>query len=317
MYHRHRRVVGPLFPFLGTGADDRDMTNTELHQHAVEVDTRIAETYRSWKTAQQKLSWSYTDVRHTAGQRQADYGRGAWNGTFTEAVARCEAQVIETPVTYRNREAGQALNKLTEAQAAADEWETAYYEAEQDYAGWTRFYLVVDGHIHSSLRCSTCYPTTEFGWLPQLSGLTETDAVAEYGAVLCSICYPSAPVEYVGGKSDGLTLAERAARKAERDAEKTARATAKAAKTLDTPQWVRHYTEAETPGRGDRIETVHAAKAWIKGCIDNVIIYDYNWNATEVADGTARLAAELRIKGIDIDTLIAKWTKAAHKAAAR
>ena len=73
------------------------------------------------------------------------------------------------------------------------------------------------------MHCSTCYVDTSFGWLPELSGLTETDAVKEYGAVLCSVCYPSAPVEYVGGKSDGLTVAERNARKAERVLKRTAR----------------------------------------------------------------------------------------------
>lgn len=44
--------------------------------------------------------------------------------------------------------------------------------------------------------------TTKVGWLPEVSGLTEAEAVAEYGAILCTICFPSAPVEWTRGKED-------------------------------------------------------------------------------------------------------------------
>lgn len=94
--------------------------------------------------------------------------------------------------------------------------------------GWSRFFLVtnVNGHIHSSMACSTCFPTTEFAWLPTLSGLTEADAVAEQGEILCSVCFPSAPVAWTNGVSKA-TQAERdakAAAKAEREAKKAAKA---------------------------------------------------------------------------------------------
>lgn len=63
---------------------------------------------------------------------------------------------------------------------------------------WSRFFLVnnTGGHIHSTMGCSTCHPTTEFSWLPSVSGLTERDAVAEFGAILCTICFPEAPVAW-------------------------------------------------------------------------------------------------------------------------
>ena len=73
--------------------------------------------------------------------------------------------------------------------------------AEADYDGWSRFFLVTNkgGHIHRSLICSTCRPTTRFGWLPELSGLSEADAVDEYGSILCSVCFPDAPVDWTNG----------------------------------------------------------------------------------------------------------------------
>lgn len=89
------------------------------------------------------------------------------------------------------------------AEAALDAALDEYYAAEARYTGWSRFFLVQNtgGHIHSSMNCSTCYPTTQFGWLVELAGLTEAEAVAEYGEILCSVCYPSAPVAWTTGEN--------------------------------------------------------------------------------------------------------------------
>jgi len=64
---------------------------------------------------------------------------------------------------------------------------------ENEYKGWARFYLVQ--HIHSNVHCSSFRPTTVIGWLPEVSGLTEVEAVEIYGKQLCTICFKSAPVE--------------------------------------------------------------------------------------------------------------------------
>lgn len=71
------------------------------------------------------------------------------------------------------------------------------------YGGWNRFFLVQ--HIHSSQSCSSFRPTTKIGWLPYVSGLTEAEAVAEHGATLCTICFPSAPTELTVAKVDPST----------------------------------------------------------------------------------------------------------------
>jgi hypothetical protein len=68
--------------------------------------------------------------------------------------------------------------------------------------GWTRFYTVRGGHIHSSMNCQTCHrdgKVTDMGWTPQLSGRTEAEAMAELGPqafALCTVCYPHAPLEW-------------------------------------------------------------------------------------------------------------------------
>lgn len=61
--------------------------------------------------------------------------------------------------------------------------------------GWTRAYLVPDGHIHKSTACHTLHPTTLISWLPEQSGLDEEKIVELAGMMACTVCYPSAPVE--------------------------------------------------------------------------------------------------------------------------
>tara|TARA_Y100000310_G_scaffold310554_1_gene355928 strand:- start:109 stop:789 length:681 start_codon:yes stop_codon:yes gene_type:complete len=79
-----------------------------------------------------------------------------------------------------------------------------WQNAENEYDGWSRFFAVAGGHIHSSMNCSTCNRVTSqsgqtftaFAWLPTLSGLTTADAIAAHGHTLCSVCFPNAPVAH-------------------------------------------------------------------------------------------------------------------------
>ncbi len=61
------------------------------------------------------------------------------------------------------------------------------------------YYLVPNGHIHSSNMCSTLYANTPVQYLPALAGKTEAEAVAAHGALLCTVCFHSAPVEHTNG----------------------------------------------------------------------------------------------------------------------
>ena len=287
-----------------------DMTTTQtLHEHAVEVDTRIAETFRTWMVAQARSDSERLSIRYAAGQRTVGYGRDQhWNGSYEEAFAACETIAARTPVTYIEIKAQEALDDVIEASRIEHEAFTAYVEAETEYEGWSRFFMVIGGHIHSSRNCSTCYPTTAFGWLPQLSGLTEDDAVAEYGSVLCSICYPSAPVDHVGGISDGLTLVERAARKAEKDAEKAARDAKKAAKTLNPEDVFRDWNW--------KVETVAAAKVALREAAVLIAGYSYESKRSEAPRIREDARKALSAKGVtedELNTIEARAIKAYQK----
>lgn len=57
------------------------------------------------------------------------------------------------------------------------------------------------GHIHSSMACSTCYPTrAEFGWLTDLSGADEAEIIEHAKEVACTVCYPRRSRREVQGR---------------------------------------------------------------------------------------------------------------------
>lgn len=83
------------------------------------------------------------------------------------------------------------------AQLDALNTEAAKLEDEHQRQGWNRFYVVADGHVHSGRTCAggSIRPTTLVAWVTDLSGKTEAEAVAQLGTLLCSHCFPGAPVE--------------------------------------------------------------------------------------------------------------------------
>lgn len=96
-----------------------------------------------------------------------------------------------------------------------------------DQDPWTRAFLVINsnGHVHSSMDCSTCFDTTRFLWLVKYSNDDENTIVEDAGQDACTVCYPSAPAEVLNRPSRIVT-ADKIAKtqaKAERDAKREAR----------------------------------------------------------------------------------------------
>ena len=197
------------------------------------------------------------------------------------------------------------------------------YSAQADrYTGWSRFYLVLNsnGHIHRDTHCTTCFSTTRYAWLTELSGQTEAEVVAEYGAQLCTVCYPSAPVEWTDGSTRGR-LAQaakdaRAAAKAERDHVKLVKAISD-----DVQGGVRVIVA----GRPERFTTIASARAEITQILRYV-----RWEYRQYANGEneaavladlvaarlADLAERFPADGIKVETaeqILAKCRKTAAK----
>ncbi|WP_099020932.1 hypothetical protein [Mycolicibacterium palauense] len=121
--------------------------------------------------------------------------------------------------------------------AAITEQMRPYSDEYDRRGGWTRAFLVQNtgGHVHSSMRCSTCFPSTRYAWLTEYSGHHEDQIVYAAGELACTVCYPSAPVEVLTrtGEIRRPTDLEREQRAAEK-ATKNAAATAAAITDPDT-----------------------------------------------------------------------------------
>ena len=116
---------------------------------------------------------------------------------------------------------------LKEAEIARLKAEIAPLDALYYANQWQRFFLVTNtnGHVHRSMNCSTTYPTTDWAWLPHLSGLTDKEAVDDQGGILCTHCFPDAPSDYTSGESKAKREGreQRAEEKRVRDEKKLAK----------------------------------------------------------------------------------------------
>jgi hypothetical protein len=227
-------------------------------EYAAAIDTQIAELQVAKARTRNELDSLAERIMLVAGATATrDRGRiTGWDMTFFDAM---DALPIEHALlrqyesvseTYENQ--GYALAELQE--------EYAQYR-------WSRFFLVnnSNGHIHSSMSCGTCFPTTQYRWVTSLSGQTEAEAVAELGEILCSVCYPSAPSAWTDGESRATIEA-----RAEREAKKAAAAAKKVEKALIPENVEGGYQTNPAGSRSyrDRIKTTAAAKSWLTNYFD-------------------------------------------------
>jgi hypothetical protein len=91
-------------------------------------------------------------------------------------------------------------------------------ELQSKYTGWPRYWHVTNsnGHIHTSLHCSSCFYDTQYVWRTDLSGMTPQEVVDAEAHNACTVCMPIAPVEQRAAR-ERFTQAQRAAKKAERE----------------------------------------------------------------------------------------------------
>lgn len=79
------------------------------------------------------------------------------------------------------------------------------YALQSEYSrrgGWARYYVVDNnnGHLHTHTRCQNTYETTEWVWMPTMSGMTHAEAVAEGGKLSCLSCFPEHREEIEAGR---------------------------------------------------------------------------------------------------------------------
>lgn len=256
----------------------------------VEIDEALAEIFGRYYAADDQAMMVAHQIQE-ATKRNADIeagGRAAryYSVTSPERLAELQAKLEAATAA--------AQTILAETVPLNDEFLSR--------GGWTRAYLVQPGgHVHSSMSCQTCYPTTRFGWLTQMSDHTEAEIVELAGEGACSVCYPTAPRI---GRNRLELPADKAAREV-RQAEKAARDAKKAAKAISNPDG--------TPlmGRWGLIASVVTAWNTVVGNIADSRAYGYQSRGEENARIVAALVAKTG------DTEAAVLAKIEGKVAAR
>lgn len=191
-----------------------------------ETDTALAELYTELYRQHDRLDVLERNAQQQAGATFHYRGRQrVTDTTVGEALATLRADVAahaheaDDDYGYTLIRGGTSIGSIrttlerhAETAAAIADLDRRIDELEATYTGWPRYFLVTSsqGHIHSTMSCHTCRPTTRYGWLPSLSGQDEEQAVAAHGPALCSVCFPSAPVEWTEAKI-GKRAAEAAA----------------------------------------------------------------------------------------------------------
>lgn len=181
-----------------------------------QVDTELADLHTELSTVQHEVSKTIAHVHRLDGQRppvgseaaRRRLPNGGWDTDHATALTSLREKYDTGQVkAWDEQMVRDALEKVDTLAARQIDLTEKISEREAEYRSrpWPRFFLVTSsqGHIHSSMECSTCRPDTKFGWMPQLSGKSEQDAVAEKGAILCTVCYPSAPTEWTNGARPG------------------------------------------------------------------------------------------------------------------
>lgn len=206
---------------------------------------------------------------------------------------------------------------IAQFQAEADAERKAQEPGEAEYrrrGGWTRSFLVQNagGHAHKSTGCSTCYPTTRFAWLTELSGMDEAEIVATAGERACTVCYPSAPVAVLSQPSQLRPDVEAREAKAKSDAEKAEKAAAKAAKAITRPDGSplreRHGVIKTEVSAWRNAVAARADQLWYSGNHPSVP----EWQQL-VEDCAAALAHKLGRSVEDVLAEIEKKAQAKHK----
>lgn len=259
-----------------------------------DVDRKLAEIYRRFYRAQRSVTLCQVSLRNAETSR--------WRRE--DDVVRCR-------------------ERLEQAVAARDaiEAEAAPFDAEFDSrGGWTRAFLVTSsdgGHVHKDMHCSTCRPTTEYGWLPDYSGADEAAIVADAGERACTVCYPTAPVELRNRPTKIFSDEEREAQDAreKRERLRAEKAAAKAAKAIANPDGtpLRHrygVTATESSAQMYYVDDAAYVAAVERGLVDGGRLEETR------GDAERALAALAHKRGTTVDEqreLLAKKVQARVK----
>lgn len=234
-----------------------------------------------------------------------DYLRRSWTMTAQQMIENCDQiPAIDVAIQW-------ILNAIQPL------------EAEFDSRPWSRYFLVqnLGGHVHRERHCGTCYSTTSYGWLIELSGCDESQMIVDYGESACTVCFPDAPTNPAFSGPGRIAKADQEAKRAEKLAGFNAKAAAKALKGIRSPDGGALRT---TGGWGIRITTEREARIGLTDSIESILYEAARKQRGEAArnsDALARYVGNVALlseaiaakTGVMVETVIVDHEKKALK----
>lgn len=179
------------------------MTKTLAELTPREVDEKLANLHGTLGSRLLSMGSVINTAHRLVGDKSHYVGRNkVWNMERSEVIIALQDMVFDNPYQQTNQESTLKDIWIYASEIAVLQDQIWELNTEYNRRPWSRFFLVLNsnGHIHKDMSCHTCTFKTKYGWLPELSGKTEADAVVEKGTILCSVCFPTAPVEWTIGK---------------------------------------------------------------------------------------------------------------------
>lgn len=179
-----------------------------------EIDAELARLSNAYaKLAEQRDSVANT--AHQLNSERAVYKgrRRVYTKPLDDTLAELETKLSENKILpYEIGDVREMFARFAAIDMAMEANQSATQQIDIEYARrpWSRFIAVDNGHVHSGRHCAkgTIRVTTKIGWHPELSGKTEAEAVELLGPMLCTHCFPSAPVEWTVGTTAKKKVAE-------------------------------------------------------------------------------------------------------------
>jgi hypothetical protein len=145
-------------------------THTDIHT-ARQVDAQLADLQNALNKHLNRINNAFNSLNRYGFDLERARIAGQTNSTFRIKVETIDSETAKADVIKAE------MRELNETH----------------YTGWNRFFLVQ--HLHNTIYCSSFRWNTQIAWCPEISGLTEEEAVAEYGETLCTKCFKSAPTQ--------------------------------------------------------------------------------------------------------------------------
>lgn len=171
----------------------------------VEIDTELARLHGELGTLDQRLTMVAKAAHSLNSEKPVRHGRKyVYDRNIDETLNELALKLADDQFpSWDKGNVTDCINEYGDLSRKFDATQAQIQAIDVEYNGrpWSRFIAVEGGHIHSSRFCEggTIRVTTRIGWHPELSGKSQAEAVDLLGELLCTHCFPDAPVAWTTG----------------------------------------------------------------------------------------------------------------------